>query len=525
MHRFVRRPEDAPPMIEGVTVLQKTGLCEPADVKDLAKHKDAFTMEHGRIISAQYSFSTTTSFKSLKGPDRENVTKLQQTIKQASQLVVSSFIYNDFIPYMGRLEADFIAKKVAVEPLLGEKSCLCQLPGGVLGSGNGNIIETLKEFCGFMQDLSSTANEAIFGSESPGLEAVKAQAWVRKWQGQSAALLKAAEAFEKIALGSDEADTVLVATMTLGFACLLDNMNTCVSEVFGGQLSAKAAQCAAPYLEFLFGYLENHDDATLTKELFNNFKKQLEEASLIATAMPEGNKFRSALDIVHEVFAMTFFLHGPEKDLALTKYSFVKMARGCSEHTVDEIKDAIQHLVSVTKMESSSAKVADLASMHPVAIARSQEMLAELRGLFIDKLTTSMVDNAVIPAEIDSISSAKEITKEFLDQRFDMAKSQAVSEKSVEMNTCLRDVQVACSHMGIGVADFIDPEEYRKCVGNLVHCLGSKAVQRAIDRQKKPSETALNSLRDALQVASEQSVEIPPSLQALATTLTSDSSK
>lgn len=178
-------------------------------------------MEHGRLINKHYSFLTTTSFKALKGAEREMVTRLQDTVRDGAKLAVNSFIHNDFIPYMGTLEAELIAKKVQVNPVLTEQSCLCQMAGGVLGSGNGNVIETFKDFCGFLQDLTCTAN-AIFAEDSQGIDAVKAQTWVRKWQAQSAFFMKAVLAFEKIALGSAEPETVLSATMILDPASLSD---------------------------------------------------------------------------------------------------------------------------------------------------------------------------------------------------------------------------------------------------------------------------------------------------------------
>jgi hypothetical protein len=58
-------------------------------------------------------------------------------------------------------------------------------------------------------------------------------------------------------------------------------------------------------------------------------------------------------------------------------------------------------------------------------------------------------------------------------------------------------------------------------VGNLLHCLGSKAIKRALERTQPLSETAVSSLKDALHVAKETSVEIPAAVQALATTFIS----
>eukprot|EP00435_Cladocopium_sp_Y103_P064750 s158_g26.t1 len=59
------------------------------------------------------------------------------------------------------------------------------------------------------------------------------------------------------------------------------------------------------------------------------------------------------------------------------------------------------------------------------------------------------------------------------------------------------------------------------CVGNLLHCLGSKSIRRAVERKQKPSDAAINGLKEALNAAKENSVELQAGVQALATGFTS----
>lgn len=198
--------------------LEKTGLCEPGI--DLEQVKDRFTAEHGKLVNTHYTFVSTSSFKCLKGAERDSVTKLRETTRAAAQLIVSSFIHNDFLPYMSDLESGFTFKKANVNPVLTDESCLCQLQGGALGNGSGQVIETFKEFSVFMKDLAATAALLFDPDNTEGMEAVKAQTWVRKWQSQSGSLLKAVEAFEKTAPASSEQDSVLAATMILDTANL-----------------------------------------------------------------------------------------------------------------------------------------------------------------------------------------------------------------------------------------------------------------------------------------------------------------
>ncbi len=59
--------------------------------------------------------------------------------------------------------------------------------------------------------------------------------------------------------------------------------------------------------------------------------------------------------------------------------------------------------------------------------------------------------------------------------------------------------------------------KYLRCIGNLLHCLASKAFTRAVAKQQKPSDAALTRLRDAMQSAKDNLIEVPAAIQALAT--------
>jgi len=54
-----------------------------------------------------------------------------------------------------------------------------------------------------------------------------------------------------------------------------------------------------------------------------------------------------------------------------------------------------------------------------------------------------------------------------------------------------------------------------------MHCLASKSIRRAAERGQRPSDAAINALKEALHAAKENNVELPAALQALATGFTS----
>lgn len=183
--------------------------------------KGDFNDEHGKLVNGHYSFLATGSFRALKGPERDSLAKLQQLTRKAGLMIVNAFFVNDLIPYMGDYDKALQNKKSIMSTVLSEASCLCQLQSGILGSGNGEIIESIKEFSVFMKDLAGAAAD-IFSSDSEtesSIDAVKAQAWLRKWQNHSGKLLKTVQGFEKVDAGSTEPDRpepILFATVMLG---------------------------------------------------------------------------------------------------------------------------------------------------------------------------------------------------------------------------------------------------------------------------------------------------------------------
>ena len=201
--------------------LEKSGLSgakhddEAAGMFDFADSADMFSQEHGQMVNRHYSFLNSTSFKALKGPEKENVTKLSATIKSSGAFIASAFIFNDLLPYLRNMATAFKHRKTVIEPLLTDKSCLAQLQPGILGTGHGsgNIIEIFKEFSAFAKEMASAAG-MIFSNAAEPLESQKAQAWVRRWQNHSASLINSIQVFEQTPDGSN-AETETLAQVKL----------------------------------------------------------------------------------------------------------------------------------------------------------------------------------------------------------------------------------------------------------------------------------------------------------------------
>ena len=171
----------------------------------------------GAMVNRQHAFLTGTSFRCLKGADRENLTRLQTAVKEYAGLIVTSFLNVELIPHLSLMAESFKEKKSFTDPILTEASCLSQLQGGCLGNGCA-IIEGCKEFSSFMREIALAASELLVGNQP--MEASKAQAWLRRAQQQSESLMKAVNAFEQVPSGIEplpaDEDTALSGRMWLG---------------------------------------------------------------------------------------------------------------------------------------------------------------------------------------------------------------------------------------------------------------------------------------------------------------------
>ena len=238
----------------------------------------------------------------------------------------------------------------------------------------------------------------------------------------------------------------------------VDNLETCVMEIFGSHLTAKAIESSQPCLQLLVEIHAKPD--CLTREAMKSFRKSMEEGLLIATAMHNGDKFRESMEIVAEVVRMVSHRGGPDKDLVESKYAFIKEANGCRGRSKEEVSEALKHLVQIATLEISDELMADLSHMHGECIQHSEELYEEAKSSFTEKLEAAMLDDVAIPSEVESVSTMDGISADLLQSHFGIQKSSATSEKVIAMSTLLRDLKQACSFMDVKVSDFLDIRKY-----------------------------------------------------------------
>lgn len=140
------------------------------------------------MVAKQHAFITGKNFKSLKGPDRDNLSKVQSLTAVAGQVIVNAFIHNSLFPYLGQVATSLKNKTLVASVLLDDSSCLSQLPTTMM-----SCTSQFKAFSGFMKELTVAAVSLCHGSE---MTAEQAQGWLRKWNSQVATLVKVVKGFE-----------------------------------------------------------------------------------------------------------------------------------------------------------------------------------------------------------------------------------------------------------------------------------------------------------------------------------------
>lgn len=193
--------------------LEKSGLCS-IDL-DLLENKDKFTGPHGELLGKVHSFLTTTSFKAIRGPDKQNLTKLQDTFRIAVRVALNGFLQVNMVPYLVQFTEACKQRSVFTEAILQEDMCFMKLPHMVFKPES--VIETFKDFGGFMKELGLAAASVAHGADRMNAEV--AQQWMQKWQTKCAAFLKAVRVFEGVpdgAAGDAVAEAALSTRMIFG---------------------------------------------------------------------------------------------------------------------------------------------------------------------------------------------------------------------------------------------------------------------------------------------------------------------
>lgn len=211
------------------------------------------------------------------------------------------------------------------------------------------------------------------------------------------------------------------------------------------------------------------EDAAPEKDAIKSFKTKMEESLLISAVLPEGPQIRSGLEALSGIVKLVIGWKGPESGLAETKYGFVKDAlvvkKSC-DHPED-LQKSLEYLQVFSGYKGDAGQLPLLANkLKDEMLAQAEAVVTNLKESFVSRMQQACVDVSV-PEAVETITQ-EQITEDFLKTHFDMDRTKQISERTVQMATCLKDISVACSFMDIAETDFLDTKAFemnhRSCV-------------------------------------------------------------
>ena len=245
---------------------------------------------------------------------------------------------------------------------------------------------------------------------------------------------------------------------------LTDELSTCLSELFGSQLNGKAVAAILPCLRTLHNMLQ--EGASPKKEDIKAFKKGMEDAFLLSSVLKDGDKVRSGLEAVSDVSKLIIGYAGPDSHLQETKYLFMKDALTMKSQSPDadhdsELQEALVFLMDFVKYKGGDGEQVlhtGVIEVKNAMLGHAEKMFQDLQETFQSKLELVSVE-VVMPDELETLTSEK-ITETFLNEHFPMDKTKQISETTVEMARCLKDISVACSFIDVPVMEFLNVQKY-----------------------------------------------------------------
>eukprot|EP00435_Cladocopium_sp_Y103_P072110 s728_g39.t1 len=300
--------------------------------------------------------------------------------------------------------------------------------------------------------------------------------------------------------------------------------------IFDQAVSSKLGDCVSPCLEKFKEIMEaTKDTETGGGKLLASFDGVLQKAFLMSTATSQGTKVRESLELLKHIGTLRVHSLDGERSME-AKYKAIQAWRQLQ--AVTKVKEVLSELQTIS---SFSAEGFDLVEKAAESMAKDSESAGaypeEIRVDFkksLENVIAEMPEVELAP-QVEKISTHAEISQSFLANNFGIKKTADVSQATCKLKAIMGDVNSAAEKMDYKEQDVLmDLSSYEVkyrsalrflCVGNILFCLGSKTVKRAIENGGRPTNAAMQAFKEALAAAADNAVEVPPGLQALVTDL------
>ena len=505
-------------------LLKKSGLFSVDCVFSVALSR-CFTPDHAVMVSNCLRDLAPKATKGLKGSDREKLGRVQKLAKSCVFCIFYNHVVNELVPYLHDLAVHISSKEPFEARLMSESSCILRLTDGC-GHGEEALVDKLKDFSEFTHTLAARL------CDTGELNEETASSLTAAWETKSKATIAAIAAFVDRSESSgddpqkqkkevldelkDQAAEVGKSMESALQGHLREGSMANVKECI--QVLVQAARCPGTLLE---------------EHVSMDFYKKVEMTQLVSTILGDEGKIvntgaETACNLFSCLEAYSFSLNPSDTAATATQRSldFVKTyVKTVSDNAnFAESLTALNSVVEVLTKEdqdSVTAALKVLSDAHGAAINKFMgDCKAELDAHFIQPAEVE------IPEQFMTIDCRDMINDELVKSSFDMKVTGAVSTTAMKLEeaiTFAKDIAVSC---GMNVEDLVNIAVYEGSygaalrwliTGNLLYSLTSKAVKRAVLTSTRPQAKALQALNDAMKVATEHKVEIPPGLQAVVT--------
>ena len=502
--------------------LTSSGLCN-LEAPFLVALKGNFDGNHAALLAKAFQDLAQKKLKILKNGDRDKLNRVQDLSHQAVLVAILAHVNHELIPFLTQW-SDVV--KTADDDVVIDYESRCV---GSLADGVCPITDLLKDVAKFLGDLKGK----FFG---PAIDPKEIGVLSATWKLKSKVLLEAlSAAVSKAGADSDQRVPELIeklkeCVMTVG-ATIDHAIHTEVDES-----TSKLVEKCLHTLQVVSttGKIDQNQEHAKALE---EFGQMVEEGQLMSTGLSDegnGKVVRDGLKLV------LLLVRAMTADTCL-KTSTAESAETFSRELIASVHEVNSECTNIMALLSDlDAKVSALTpddhkKIESVWITVSGSAEERMKSMAEDcesRLKAALIPESEveIPESVDKIESYHDITAELVKDTFRIETIKELSDKTVQLGDAITHARTVSTSLGMEVGKLVEiatsESSYRSAIrwmatGNVLYALLSKAIARAVQTRSKPSAKALSSLQDSLKIASENSVELPASLQAVITKVSS----
>ena len=505
--------------------LQKSGLTT-LDTPFMVTGKSWFNQAHGVMLSGVLrDLNDKKMLKSLKGADREKLLRIQHLARTSVTAALMAHVNNELVPYLDRWATCLAEGASTVEELLTSEICIMNLADGS-GHGHESFLEQLKEMSAFLCFLAQKMS-------GQSLQAEDASSLTTQWNIKAKAL---SAAFAGVMGKAKVTESEDVATLIDKLKSALDNAGSAIDKSLQSGVHEEAWTCVKSCLLTLSVVLKS---GAINETELGQFSKNVESAKMYSTVLGEvGKHVRDGIGMA-ELLVMAVAARSAldsdqgrsESDDLGLRCKFIRAIRAVGGQAgADDVANSLQALNE--REHVGQLQSGDLENINVSLTLMREESHSKLTELKIDcqtRLTDAVIEDTAIelPDSILNLECYDQIlaARNVVQQTFPIEQSKLIAEQATVLDQALEHAKDTAASLDMPLTELVaNIANFQACyrnalrfmaTGNVLYALLSKAVQRAVASESKPSNKAMQLIDESIQLVSDHETEIPAGLQAV----------